>query len=78
MLSISSRSGSHIPVVSEKRSRSRSPSHSPIGRHHKKAKKHMRSRSRSTIRNVKKSRKHRSSYSRSRSDSPQKVSKKSR
>ncbi|KAI4454839.1 cyclin [Holotrichia oblita] len=74
-----SRSGSHIaPPVSEKRSRSRSPSHSPAPKHHKRPKKHPRSRSRSPTRPTKKSRKHRSSYSRSRSESPVKVARKNR
>ncbi|EFA05631.1 cyclin-L1 [Tribolium castaneum] len=73
-----SRSGSHIaPPVSEKRSRSRSGSHSPVSKHnHKRSKKH-RSRSRSPSRNHKKNHKRRS-YSRSRSNSPHKTSRKGR
>ncbi|XP_023012640.1 cyclin-L2 [Leptinotarsa decemlineata] len=65
-----SRSGSHIaPPINEKRSRSRSATHSPDNKHRKRSKKH-RSRSRSTTsRNHKKSHK-RKSYSRSRSNTP--------
>lgn len=67
-----SRSGSHIaPPVQEKKSRSRSPTSSPLLKHHRRSKKHARSRSRSSSRNHKKTgHKRRSSYSRSRSLSP--------
>ncbi|KAL3270494.1 hypothetical protein HHI36_021034 [Cryptolaemus montrouzieri] len=72
-----SRSGSHIvPAVSDKNSRSRSPSTSPPGKHHKRSKKHARSRSRSP-RNHKRNHK-RKSYSRSRSASPIHKSRKTR
>ncbi|CAH1117621.1 unnamed protein product [Phaedon cochleariae] len=62
-----SRSGSHIAPPIEKRSRSRSATHSP-DKHKKRTKKH-RSRSRSASRNHKKNHK-RKSYSRSRSNTP--------
>ncbi|KAK4878121.1 hypothetical protein RN001_010627 [Aquatica leii] len=65
-----SRSGSHIVPIAEKRSRSKSGSHSPVGKHHKRSKKHARSRSRTPSRNHKKGHKRRASYSRSRSNSP--------
>lgn len=70
-----SRSGSHIVPSNDKqppRSRSRSASHSPVtNKHHKRSKKHARSRSRSpAARPHKKSHKRRASYSRSRSTSP--------
>ncbi|KAB0791244.1 hypothetical protein PPYR_03044 [Photinus pyralis] len=74
-----SRSGSHIVPAAEKRSRSKSPSHSPVSKHHKRSKKHARSRSRTPSRNHKKGHKRRSSYSRSRSNSPHnKVARKTR
>lgn len=73
-----SRSGSHVaPPVQDKRSRSRSTSHSPISKHHKRTKKHGRSRSRSPNRNHKKTHK-KHSYSRSRSPTPHKGSRKGR
>ncbi|KAK9884355.1 hypothetical protein WA026_005305 [Henosepilachna vigintioctopunctata] len=73
-----SRSGSHIaPVVTDKNSRSRSPSVSPPTKHHKRSKKHARSRSRSP-RLHKRNHKRRSSYSRSRSSSPLHKSRKTR
>lgn len=71
-----SRSGSHVaPPVQDKRSRSRSTSHSPVSKHHKRTKKYGRSRSRSPNRNHKKAHKKRS-YSRSRSPTPHKGSRK--
>ncbi|KAF5276925.1 hypothetical protein FQA39_LY18542 [Lamprigera yunnana] len=74
-----SRSGSHIVPVTEKRSRSKSGSHSPVSKHHKRSKKHIRSRSRTPLRNHKKAHKRRGSYSRSRSNSPHnKASRKTR